>query len=114
MATQAPTSLTTHPFCLGRIQPSQTEVWFVLVTMNVLYILVAVLLFLSCKDPRVLWYPSIETTCWPRDIYLNTMSFIGDSSGHQGHVHGTSVTRNHSGGGQIRKTTEVNVPYDRD
>ena len=51
--------------------------WFILVTMNILHIFVAILLFFRCEDPRVLWDTAIETTCWPVDVYLHIMNFIG-------------------------------------
>ena len=52
-------------------------VWFILITMNILHVVVSVLLFLRCEDPRVLWDPSVVTTCWPVNIYLYVMYFIG-------------------------------------
>ncbi|KAK3303502.1 uncharacterized protein B0T15DRAFT_496052 [Chaetomium strumarium] len=51
--------------------------WAVTVIMNVLHILVSILLYYRCKDPRVLWDPSVETTCWPTEVYLYVMYFIG-------------------------------------
>ena len=51
--------------------------WFILSTMNVLHVLMAILLFLRCKDLRVLWDPNIDTTCWPVSVYLCIMNFIG-------------------------------------
>jgi hypothetical protein len=51
--------------------------WVVTVIMNVFHIIVSVLLYYRCKDPRVLWDPSVETTCWPTEVYLYVMYFIG-------------------------------------
>lgn len=51
--------------------------WFILASVNCLHILVSVLLFLRCENPRVLWDPSVQTTCWPVHNYLRIMYFIG-------------------------------------
>ncbi|KAK4235414.1 hypothetical protein C8A03DRAFT_36728 [Achaetomium macrosporum] len=65
---------------LLRIAPQRwvkVVLWVVTVIMNLLHILVSILLYFRCKDPRVLWDPSVVTTCWPTEVYLYVMYFIG-------------------------------------
>lgn len=62
---------------IGTQKWMKMTLWFLVITMNILHILVSILLFYRCEDPRVLWDPSVDTTCWPVKIYLNLMYFIG-------------------------------------
>ena len=62
---------------VGTARWMKIAVWFVMVSMMCLHVVVSILLFFRCDDPRVLWDPSVKTTCWPTYVYLYVMYFIG-------------------------------------
>lgn len=51
--------------------------WFIIITMNICHILVSIMLFVRCEDPRTLWNPAIVSKCWPPYVFLNFSLFIG-------------------------------------
>lgn len=51
--------------------------WFVIVTMNVVNILAALLVFMQCKDPRHLWNAAIPSECWPDKVFTDFSLFVG-------------------------------------
>ncbi|KAM0563044.1 hypothetical protein ACHAPJ_001888 [Fusarium lateritium] len=51
--------------------------WFIVVTMLTLHILISLIIFVRCKDPRTTWNPAIVSKCWQPDTYLGVMYFIG-------------------------------------
>jgi hypothetical protein len=51
--------------------------WFVVVSMVILHILISIIVFVRCKDPRTTWNPAIVSECWHPDTYLGVMYFIG-------------------------------------
>ncbi|RSL72144.1 hypothetical protein CEP53_001194 [Fusarium sp. AF-6] len=51
--------------------------WFVVVSMVILHILISIIVFVRCKDPRTTWNPAIVSACWHPDTYLGVMYFIG-------------------------------------
>ncbi|KAF5020469.1 hypothetical protein F66182_7508 [Fusarium sp. NRRL 66182] len=51
--------------------------WFVVVSMLTLHILISLIIFVRCKDPRTTWNPAIASECWHPNVYLGVMYFIG-------------------------------------
>lgn len=51
--------------------------WFIVVTMLILHILISIIVFVRCKDPRTTWNPAIVSECWAPHVYLGVMYFIG-------------------------------------
>ncbi|KAF4967944.1 hypothetical protein FSARC_4597 [Fusarium sarcochroum] len=51
--------------------------WFIVITMLTLHILISLIIFVRCKDPRTTWNPAIVSQCWHPDTYLGVMYFIG-------------------------------------
>ncbi|KAJ4266148.1 hypothetical protein NW762_004128 [Fusarium torreyae] len=51
--------------------------WFIVITMLTLHILISLIIFVRCKDPRTTWNPAIVSKCWHPDTYLGVMYFIG-------------------------------------
>ncbi|KAM0321744.1 hypothetical protein ACHAPQ_009284 [Fusarium lateritium] len=54
--------------------------WFIVVTMITLHILISIIIFVRCKDPRTTWNPAIVSECWDPETYLGVMYFIGSYS----------------------------------
>lgn len=54
--------------------------WFIVVTMLTLHILISIIIFVRCKDPRTTWNPAIVSQCWAPHVYLGVMYFIGGKS----------------------------------
>ncbi|KAG5756993.1 hypothetical protein H9Q70_000409 [Fusarium xylarioides] len=38
--------------------------WFIVVTMLILHILISIIVFVHCEDPRTTWNPAIVSKCW--------------------------------------------------
>jgi hypothetical protein len=51
--------------------------WFIVVTMITLHVLISIIIFVRCKDPRTTWNPAIVSECWHPETYLGVMYFIG-------------------------------------
>jgi hypothetical protein len=54
--------------------------WFIVVSMLTLHILISIIIFVRCKDPRTTWNPAIVSECWAPHVYLGVMYFIGGKS----------------------------------
>ncbi|WZH41915.1 Integral membrane protein PTH11 [Fusarium acuminatum] len=54
--------------------------WFIVVTMLTLHVLISIIIFVRCKDPRTTWNPAIVSQCWHPETYLGVMYFIGSYS----------------------------------
>ncbi|RGP79539.1 integral membrane pth11 [Fusarium longipes] len=52
--------------------------WFIVISMLTLHILISIIVFVRCKDPRTTWNPAIVSECWAPEVYLGLMYFIGD------------------------------------
>lgn len=53
---------------------------FIVVTMLTLHILISIIVFVHCEDPRTTWNPAIVSKCWHPDAYLGVLYFIGGKS----------------------------------
>jgi hypothetical protein len=51
--------------------------WFIVISMLTLHILISIIIFVRCKDPRTTWNPAIVSECWAPHVYLGVMYFIG-------------------------------------
>ncbi|KAI1059116.1 hypothetical protein LB507_003905 [Fusarium sp. FIESC RH6] len=51
--------------------------WFIVISMLTLHILISIIVFVRCKDPRTTWNPAIVSECWAPEVYLGVMYFIG-------------------------------------
>ncbi|RBQ70617.1 hypothetical protein FVER14953_03741 [Fusarium verticillioides] len=51
--------------------------WFIVVTMLTLHILISIIVFVHCEDPRTTWNPAIVSKCWHPNSYLGVLYFIG-------------------------------------
>ncbi|VUC35060.1 unnamed protein product [Clonostachys rosea] len=51
--------------------------WFLVISMTTLHILISIIVFVRCKDPRSTWDTTIVSECWHPETYLNVMYFIG-------------------------------------
>ncbi|KAJ4044976.1 hypothetical protein NW760_010445 [Fusarium oxysporum] len=51
--------------------------WFIVVTMLTLHILISIIVFVHCEDPRTTWNPAIVSKCWHPNAYLGVLYFIG-------------------------------------
>ncbi|KAK7213129.1 hypothetical protein V2G26_020307 [Clonostachys chloroleuca] len=54
-----------------------TLLWFLVISMTTLHILISIIVFVRCKDPRSTWDTTIVSECWHPETYLNVMYFIG-------------------------------------
>ncbi|KAF5973200.1 integral membrane protein PTH11 [Fusarium bulbicola] len=54
--------------------------WFIVVTMLTLHILISIIVFVHCEDPRTTWNPAIVSKCWHPNAYLGVLYFIGTYS----------------------------------
>lgn len=51
--------------------------WFIVISMLTLHILISIIVFVRCRDPRTTWNPAIVSECWDPNVYLGVMYFIG-------------------------------------
>jgi hypothetical protein len=54
--------------------------WFIVISMLTLHVLISIIVFVRCKDPRTTWNPAIVSECWAPEVYLGVMYFIGGES----------------------------------
>ncbi|KAK5110423.1 hypothetical protein LTR62_005774 [Meristemomyces frigidus] len=69
------------------VQPTIKYIlWFIIISMNAVNVLVCILVYAQCKDPRHLWNPEIPGHCLPPSIFTNLSLFVGAYSGAQDFV----------------------------
>lgn len=54
--------------------------WIIIVTMNILHIMISIIVFTRCEDPRHLWDLSIPSKCWTKKSFDDFSLFVGGES----------------------------------